>query len=244
MCLSVELEPVFSEVVDEIVKRVSEGAGCIEAARATVVDFRTLLEHEVSDQVDRSRIAGLVGELIILNRLLDMSPIAWRSWRGPAGDRHDFRAANTSLEVKASQRAGSVIVTINGLDQLEPPSGGSLHLAHFILEPVSGGLLTIAGLGERALARADDPAGLRLLFAGLGCLDVRDSKWNQHSFRVEGESIYRVDGEFPRIVPSGFSSGISPAGIMDVTYLIDLSFALGCKCLPSSLAEVLWILAQ
>ena len=60
-------------------------------------------------------------------------------------------------------KSQSTEVTINGIEQLEPPAGGSLHLAHLVLEMVEGGLLTVAALGERALLRADDPAGLRAL---------------------------------------------------------------------------------
>lgn len=243
-CLSDELEQVFAEVVDEIVARVSGGVGSVEATRTTLDDFRALLAGRPSYEIERSRVAGLVAEMVILNRLLDVSPSAWRTWRGPAGDRHDFRAAENSLEVKASLRAGSVAITINGLQQLEPPSGGALHLAHFILEPVSGGLLTVAGLGGRALAQADDPAGLRDLLAGIGCPDVQNEAWNRHAFRVEKESLYSVEGDFPRIVPSSFIGFEAPAGVADVTYRIDLSIASSFLCPPDKLQQLVRTFAQ
>ena len=244
VCLAVDLEPVFGNVVDEIIKRVSSGCGCVEAARTTLEDFRTLLASSSTEQVQRTRVAGLIGELVVLNRLLALSPSAWRSWRGPAGDRHDFRAADTSLEVKASIRAGSVQVTINGLEQLEPPRGGTLHLAHFVLEPVFGGLLTIAGLGRQALERADDTAGLRALLAGVGCPDVQNEAWNRVAFRLEREALYRVDGAFPRIVPSIFQAGITLAGVHDVTYVVDLSLASGGRCDVHELDSLLRTLAR
>ncbi|WP_287375294.1 PD-(D/E)XK motif protein [Mesorhizobium sp.] len=243
-CLSLELEPVFGEVVDEIVFRVSRGIGCLEAARTTLGDFRNLLDASPPDRIDRSRVAGLVGELVVLNRLLDLSPSAWRAWRGPAGDRHDFRAAETSLEVKASLRASSVSVTINGLEQLAAPSGGTLHLAHFTLEPVSGGLLTIAALGARAMAKADDPAGLRDLFMGIGCSNVTADAWNQDAFRIESESHYRVEADFPRIVSSAFKGDKPPPGVDEVTYRIDLAFASSYKCLAEEIEALLRTLAR
>lgn len=229
-CLSHELEPVFGEVVDEVVARVSKGIDCIEAVRTTLEDFRALLTARPPSQVERSRIAGLVAELVVLNRLLDLSASAWRTWRGPVGDRHDFRVADASLEVKASLRAGSVTITIHGLEQLEPASGGSLHLAHFVLEPVSGGPLTIGNLGRRALAQADDPGGLRDLLAACGCPDVHGYAWNRDAFRMESESLYRVEGDFPRMVPSGFRGGSPPPGVGKVTYVVDLSVASAWKC--------------
>jgi len=244
MCLSGELEPVFVEVVDEIIARVSNGLGCIEAVRATFDDFRTLLTARASDRIDRSRIAGLVAELVVLNRLLDLAPSAWRAWRGPAGDRHDFRAADASLEVKASLRAGSVEITVNGIEQLEAPSDGTLHLAHFVLEPVKGGPLTIASLGGRAFAQADEPNELRDLLASIGCLSVQSDDWNRDAFRIESESLYRVAGDFPRIVPSHFRGGNALAGIREVTYRVDLSFAAICKCPPDGLEALLCMLAR
>jgi hypothetical protein len=242
-CLRVELEPVFSDVVDEIVARVSRGAGCVDAARTTLDDFRALLIPRHSDRIERSRVVGLVAELVVLNRLLDVSPLAWRAWKGPTGDRHDFRAADTSLEAKASLRAGASIITVNGLEQMEPPSGGTLHLAHFILEPISGGLLTVSTLGRRALALADDPSRLRDILAIVGCTDVDDEPWNRDTFRVERETLYRVDGDFPRLVPSLFAEGVPPAGVGEVTYRVDLSVAGGFHCSEAEFDRLLTILA-
>ncbi|MEQ8372602.1 MAG: PD-(D/E)XK motif protein [Roseibium aggregatum] len=233
VCLSRDLEHVFGEVVDEILSRVTATEGCIDAVRTTLHDFRSLLAERPSIEIERSRVVGLVAELLLLNRVLDVSPSGWQSWRGPTGDRHDFRTAGLSLEVKASMRSGSASVSINGLEQLEAPAGGTLHLAHFILEPVSGGLLTVAGLGERALARSNNPAGLRELLAAIGCTDVRGEEWNRQAFRIESEKLYKVEGSFPRIVPSSFQHARAPAGVAEVNYNVDLSLASSCLCSPA-----------
>src|SRR5690606_15396904 len=112
------------------------------------------------------------------NRLLDADSGAWRAWRGPAGDRHDFRNSDLSIEVKCSLRRGATLITINGLHQLEAPSGGTLFLQHFELENVPGGMLTVNSLGNAALAKADDPMRLRELLAAVGCPDVAAEAWN------------------------------------------------------------------
>ena len=104
ICLSADLETVFGEVVDEMLVRIARGVGCVDAARSTIEDFRSLLVRAGRAEVDKGRIAGLIAELLVLNRLLDRSSSAWRTWSGPAGQRHDFRAGDTSLEVKASLR--------------------------------------------------------------------------------------------------------------------------------------------
>ena len=102
ICQSADLETVFGEVVDEMLTRIASGVGCVDAARSTIEDFRSLLVRTGTTSIDKARIAGLIAELLVLNRLLDHSSAAWRAWTGPAGQRHDFRAGDTSLEVKAS----------------------------------------------------------------------------------------------------------------------------------------------
>lgn len=239
MCLSSELEGVFADLVDEMITRIESGSSISEAVSGTIDDFRALLVPASSREPDRNRIAGLVAELVVLNRLLDISNNAWRAWRGPAGDRHDFRIRDNSLEVKASLRAGASVVTINGLEQLEPPAGGALHLLHMTLEPVDGGLLSISALGARALAHADDPPGLRDMLAATGCNDIHDPGWNRYSFRQEAERLYSVSPNFPCIAPSRFEGGKAPVGIVDATYRIDLGFAAECALPPARLGELL-----
>jgi hypothetical protein len=239
ICLSPNLEPVFGEVVNDIVRRLADRKDGVEAVADAISDFRALLVPSVEKDVDRSRVVGLVAELVVLNRLLDIAPSAWRSWRGPAGDRHDFRARDHSLEVKASLGAGACQITINGLEQLEPPTGGSLRLAHLILETVEGGLLTVAALGDRALFLADNPAGIRELLTAIGCGDVHDPAWNRLAFRAEAERFYRVGPGFPRMTRSTFVGDQIPSGVVEATYRIDLGFASGCECAPAEIDSLL-----
>ena len=230
ICLSPDLETVFGEVVDEILARVAGGAGCVDAARSTIEDFRSLLVRPIAAEVDRSAIAGLIGELVVLNRLLDRSPSAWRAWRGPAGDRHDFRVSDTSLEVKASLRPGASTVTISSLEQLEVPTGGTLHLLCVVLEPVSSGMLSVSGLGRNAMSKADDPDRVGELLAAAGCSDVDASEWNRYRFRSEAERLYEIRPGFPRLTVSMLSEGVVPRGVHKITYQADLSIAGSFLC--------------
>ena len=69
-CRSADLESVFGEVVDEMLVRIDSGDGCADAARSTIEDFRSLLLRGGSPEVDKRAAAGLVAELVVLNRLL------------------------------------------------------------------------------------------------------------------------------------------------------------------------------
>lgn len=224
-CLSRELEPVFGEVVEEMLARIMGGAGCVAAAQSTINDFRSLLMAPSGNGVDVTVVAGFVGELLVLTRLLERNPDAWLAWRGPKGDRHDFRNSNDSLEVKAVMRSGAATLRINGLEQLEAPSGGCLHLLKFVIEPVTGGVLTVSGLAHRALKMASNPVQLRELICAAGCEDIDSARWNRHSFRLDSEVLFRVEDGFPRMTSSMLADGMVSAGVSDVSYLVDLSLA-------------------
>ena len=230
ICVRENLETVFGEVVDEILTRVGRGDSCADAAQSTIADFRTLLIRAPQDDASLGRVAGLVAELLVLSRLLDRSPSGWQAWRGPVGDRHDFRVAATSLEVKSSLRSAKSGVTINGLGQLDPPTGGSLHLLRFVLEPVANGVLTVANLARSAMSKADDPPRIETLLHATGCPDAFGDEWNRHSFRRESEHLYEIRPGFPRLTRTMLKDGLAPHGVHDITYTIDLSVAEEFRC--------------
>ena len=230
VCVREDLETVFGEVVDEILARIGRGDGCADAARSAIKDFRALLTRAHVTDVGIGRVAGLLAELLVLNRLLDRSPSAWKAWRGPEGDRHDFRVGDTSLEVKASLRSGTSGVTINGLDQLEAPTGGTLHLLHIVLEPVTGGILSLASLAGSAMSKVAEPPRIETLLAAAGCRDACAKEWNRHSFRRESEHLYEIRPGFPRLTRTMLKDDFVPHGVHDVTYTIDLSVAQTYLC--------------
>jgi hypothetical protein len=224
ICRTSELEAVFARVADHIVGRVGSGAGCVDAAHMTIEEFRRLLLRPPASQVTIPRVAGLVGELLVLKRLLDLSPEAWKSWSGPTGARHDFTRGMTALEVKATLGRGRTKVMINGLEQLAEPDGGRLCLLHFELEAVTDGPLTVSSLGRAVIGSASEPERVVDLLAAAGCTDVDGEDWNRTAFRVENETLYEVRSEFPRLVSSMLPTDAVP-GISDVSYTVDLAIA-------------------
>ena len=231
-CMVPELESVFSEVTAQILARVASGQACAAAARSTILDFRRLLLRSAS--VAPTMITGLIGELLLLRRLLDRSSKAWRTWRGPLGDRHDFRSGDHSLEVKTSPKA-SQNVTVSSIDQMAAPARGSLHLLHVLLEQTSGGLLSVSALGQAVLAGADEPDQVGDRLAAIGCSDVNSPTWNSIAFRLEAERLYQVVDGFPRLVPSMVPGGSLPVGVTDLTYRIDLAAASAFRLDPGEI---------
>lgn len=227
-CSMGALDGVFVDVADEIMDRIAGGASPVEACRTTIEDFRSLLINP-APEVSVEEIRGLVGELLLLKTLLALDPKGWKLWRGPLRERHDFRGGSAAIEVKTTGRSTARKVTISALDQLMPPADGTLQLAVFQLEEATGGDLSIARLVSEVADVVSDRQELGRLLAAVGCPDPEALAWNRCRFRLEGETRYRVDDAFPRIVPGSFTLGSMPLGIESLTYVVNLGLADACR---------------
>jgi hypothetical protein len=222
-CLDRRLERGFADLVESVLGRVQAGDGSLAAYTSAVEDFRALFTQVPRDRVEEWRIRGLVAELLQLERLVTLDPRAVQLWFGPDRDRHDFRGGQDAIEVKSARRQGGN-VTINGLEQLASPAGGSLLLRRYVLEPSPGGADSVAAIWRRLLAVGAPSSDLLDRLKAMECPDPDAPGWNQVAFNLEGSDTFRVADGFPRLTRSSFAQGV-PAGVSDVTYAIDLGQA-------------------
>lgn len=225
MCLDRNLDLVFAELAEEILRRIREGFSPLKAVTASIDDFRELLKEKNREEIPENKVQGLVGELEVMRRLCTHNPVATETWTGPFELRHDFRRGIHALEVKTSGRSDKTQVSIHGIDQLAPPAGGTLHLAHVRLERVENGQLSVGSVFDRLLRSGADRKTLEKGLEALGCSDPHGDEWNRLSFDLEGLNVYKVSEGFPRIIGSSFNGGFLPKGVSALEYLIDLSHA-------------------
>lgn len=225
ICRIPELETVFSEVAHELMERIRKGSPCATALLSTLQDFRALLLAAAEKEVSDEKILGLAGELLFLEKLLKLDSSAWVTWRGPLGDRHDFRYGSASMEVKTGSRRSASHITVSSVDQLAPPKGGLLFIAHVVLEKTSSGELDICRLAERVMGQSDNPSEIKKLLEAAACQNPAAEAWNRLSFNFESETFYSVTEGFPVITPESFAAGSLPYGIESLTYVVDLTHA-------------------
>lgn len=235
VCLAAGLDGVFADVSAEMMNRIRAGLSPVDACASTLDDFRLLLADPTSG-VTIQEVRGLVGELLMLRRMLRLDARAWQLWRGPMMERHDFRAGRLALEVKSSARVTGLSVQISAIDQLLAPTGGVLHLALYQLEQSTGGDLSVSTLAAEAMSMASDSLEVRTLLAAVGCDDPNTPVWNRANFRLEGEHHYVVGDDFPRIIPASFATGALPTGVTSLSYSIDL-VAAESSCLAAVRAD-------
>lgn len=222
-CVESRLEGVFEQLVEEIIRRLADGESTITAVSGTLEEFRDLLERPASAG-SMEKTLGLMGELVVLNELLSISPTAWRAWTGPSAGRHDFRAGPVAIECKTSRRSIAGTVTIAAIDQLEAPPGGELLLRALVIEPDPGGPLSIDALASESLALACDPAGLRVQLELAGWSPL-PSDWTTMRFSILHDASYCVVEGFPRLVRHSLKEDDLPAGVISVTYGLQLDLA-------------------
>lgn len=216
------LDNVFAELVGEILHRLETGHSPERAVSGTISDFRELLAAVPKREVKTSDIVGLLGELVVLDQLTDISASAVQAWTGPFEQRHDFRRGLAAIEVKTSARSDASCVTVNGPEQLLAPNAGSLHLAHVRLERSAAGSISVKALYDRLLDKHVDRVPLDSALNALGCEDAASEAWNSFTAEVEGMDVYLVVDGFPRITRMSFESGCLPHGVVGLSYEIDL----------------------
>ena len=169
---------------------------------------------------------GLFGELWFLRVwLLPHGLQMVEHWVGPTGARDDFQWLAASIEAKTTTFIRGHIHRINGLDQLEPVEGGSLQLFSLRVrdEPAAANSLLSLVQGISSMLQEDpDRLGLfeeRLTAAGYSQAQL--AQYAEMHFRVVSERLYRVEGDFPRLLPESFAHGL-PAGVERVEYEVNL----------------------
>lgn len=245
VCRVRALTDVFEHFAAAVIERHTQDPSSPSAAVSTVLDtWRRFLHVSAGVQLGKDALAGLFGELLVLLDLTRADPTAGiAAWAGPDRARHDFRTGDTGLEVKTTLATTAAVVAVHGLDQLDTPTGGTLHL-HFVrLELVAGAGESVADLIEAILDAGAPPVSLydRLDAFGLP-VDQIDATSNV-TFVVRDRATMRVVDDFPRLVPASLVVGQPMPGVTDVSYRIDLAHSLPGRLAEARYADLLATIA-
>lgn len=219
-CLDKRITPTLISLIGEMLDRMerSERAAVDELRQVLSSWRRALTRTQAREHGEILR--GLFGELVVAEQLAQKDPGAvTRLWKGPFGGRHDFTGGH-ALEVKTYTSGGLPMVTISGLDQLQPPYGGSLHLlALRIVESEDG--RTIDDLAESLLHLGVEQDFLEAALSELGCQLQGNAAT---SFRVEQQRLHAVGDDFPGLRRSRFQEE-DLKGVDRVVFTLDLDAA-------------------
>lgn len=147
ICMSARMLPTFTSLVGEMLDRAENSdQPAIEELRKVLESWRSALAR-AQKEASREVQSGFFGELSVALQIAQLSPSGLeRVWKGPARELHDFAERN-AVEVKTYRTLGAPIVTVHGVDQMDPPPSGDLHLiAYRVQEDPSG--ITVQELAD------------------------------------------------------------------------------------------------
>lgn len=172
---------------------------------------------------------GLIGELRVLELYVLPALGAWNAltaWRGPLGGAKDFLGGQVAIESKA-RAIKEAAVAVSSEYQLDETDITALFLHVSIVDRApsdsdDGFTITEAALRLRNLfLQIEDRSAARFdeLLAAAGFW--YDDDYSNERWVISGQSIYRVESTFPRLIPSGLPNGVS-----DVRYTLSLPLCL------------------
>jgi len=230
VCLRGELQGVFTALCSDVVQRleVAEQAPAAAVLTDALDQWRALFAGS-GRLLSAQRLAGLYGELVVLNLLLGHSADAASAWQGPTGAIHDFAWTGHAVEVKTTLSPDGRNVRVHGLDQLETPPDSRLLLAFHRVETVAAGGRSVPELVEQACVTGDQGQILgKLALAGYSTADAEH--YRRIEFLSAEELWFEVDDGIPRLTHASLVN--LPEGVSAVHYTSDLS-----KATPIATAE-------
>ncbi|MQW55256.1 PD-(D/E)XK motif protein [Sinorhizobium meliloti] len=210
---------LFSTICADLVASValSEKVSALDHFLSRLDAWRRFL-RERNGGLSRPETIGLIGELLILEKLLELDSSHLMSWSAPAEGLHDFQNGGHAMEVKTGLGPSGQI-TISRLDQLDTAGLRLLDLVHIKLieSPLGRSLEDVltalkGQLQDGASRHALDNAVIRR-----GLLPDDDNARSAPRVQLRGMDCYSVSEGFPRLVRAGL-----PTAITEASYTLDV----------------------
>ena len=223
-----EFEEVFFEITDlllESIKNIKDEKTLVKRLLERISIYQSFFEKPRRGGFRINAQQGLFAELDFMQKkLFEVQGVAksLSLWKAPDSGLHDFTGQGYSLEIKSTNQIPAQNVGVTSEYQLNDKRVNSLFLCITeINRDVPGG----ENLNEkienvRKVIESREPEQLENFNALLGRYGYfkLNSKDYSTSFRVNLRFYYRVEGNFPRIVPTSLSEGVRRVG-----YQIDLN---------------------
>ncbi|WP_405060306.1 PD-(D/E)XK motif protein [Kribbella sp. NBC_01505] len=196
------------------------------ALRSTLESLASLLSGVTA--MPREREIGLVGELLVVDGLIDHHgpAAAVEAWRGVLGEEHDFGLADFDLEVKTTTGERRTH-WIESLTQLVATRGRPLWLlSHQLTIAGTGHGTTLPDLVDRVTAKVESsPVASEFddALSSAGWQSEQRSGLTTRWVLRAASAVFQVDENFPRLTPAALrSANIELDRIPDVRYRVNL----------------------
>lgn len=222
------LDTVTLELVDAILAGASTGR--VRLVQSVLAKWRRFWSGITQNTLSKEQHLGLFGELWFLFRWLIPAigtDEAIAMWQGPVGARNDFEGVGWAVEVKTSGRTDGSH-HIHGLEQLLDPPGVKLFLFSLLVREEASAIDSLSDLVSelRKVLSGNYTAISKFdaMLAAAGYDDQFTAEYQKIKFRIRGQSLYRVESGFPRLIPDSLAEELPP-GISNLNYELRLDGA-------------------
>lgn len=228
LLLNKQHKDIFSTLCEDLIFGVSEvltEQTLVEKLLERFAKWQSLFEkigkQGLSDELQR----GLYGEIYFLRFLLsnDLDKnYCIKSWLGPEKSIQDFQNSNWAVEVKTTHSNNHQKIHISSERQLDDSIIEKIFLFHLSLDVRIGNgeslNILIDKVSEMLIDNTIVSNIFKLKLLEFGYYDFHKPLYDDIGYTIRQENIYRVSGNFPRIIENQV-----PIGVGDVRYSIILS---------------------
>lgn len=241
--VEVSLVDVYRALVNDLMSAVSvasDSAAAVATFVQRLVRWASLMDSASPVGLSPFERRGLVGELIVLRRLLDAgvaSQAVLSAWTGPYRANQDFQMPGLAIEVKATSAKMPQRIVVSNERELDDTGVGALLLAHVSLDERKGGEgeNLLDAVQEVKTMLAADPTALTIFSDGLlqvGFFEQHALLYKEPHYTLRELQYFQVSEAFPRVIESDLRVGVG-----NVTYTVELA-ALAPFLMPEAAAFV------
>jgi len=228
LLLSKQHKDIFSTLCEDLVFGVADEINeqtLVGKLLERLAKWQSLFEKAGKNGLSDEAQIGLYGEIYFLRNFINNSSdknYCVKSWLGPERAIQDFQHANWAVEVKTTHGNNHQKIYIASERQLDDSIVERIYLYHLSID-------IRVGYGESLNALIDEVLSLlgnstitlnlfQLKLLESGYFETHRPLYGERGYTIRQENLYRVSGNFPRIIECKI-----PMGVGDVKYSIVLS---------------------
>ncbi len=214
----------YTQIIKEILSEVdAEYYDTVKCIQLVISKWRHFLSAPNTQIMSRENIIGLIGELILLDKLIESyNGDAVNFWVADSGEA-DFLFENKLIEVKSTIKNKHEHI-INGLDQLLINPNHEKYILSLLFAETNDDLNIPSLINKCSLKLATFPVEFDLFFKKLKFrgYDHRDSnQYLDYQYKLTRGGYFQIDDSFPKLTNHQLNHPL-PSRISKVRYTVDM----------------------
>jgi hypothetical protein len=244
LILNQQHKDIFSVLCEDLINQISsivDEKTLIKTLLNRLAKWQTLFEKLRQQGLTPEAQRGLFGELYFLRKFLSNvgnKGYCINSWQVPSNTVQDFHHGNWAVEVKTTHGNNHQKIHISSERQLDNSVVPNIFLFHLSLDIRNNYGESLNDIVERLedYLKNDIPElnSYKLKLYEIGYFDEHKSIYQDTGYTIRQESIYKVDGDFPRIIEPEIRHGVG-----DVKYSIVVGDCLSFTSTESELFQII-----